>query len=99
MSTVRAKDPRRLKRVPLGGQKRSRQGSDSVASRAARAEESVSPSRPMPPVNRLAREQFARTFADVLSGRFGGRWSVEWKGADRPASPPDRHRRPLAREK
>jgi hypothetical protein len=25
-----------------------------------------------------ARAQFARTFADVLSGRFGGRWSVEW---------------------
>lgn len=30
-----------------------------------------------------AREQFARTFADVLSGRFGGRWTVEWKGVDR----------------
>jgi hypothetical protein len=26
----------------------------------------------------LARTQFSRTFADVLSGRFGGRWSVEW---------------------
>lgn len=32
----------------------------------------------------VARDQFARTFADVLSGRFGGRWSVEWEGADRP---------------
>lgn len=30
-----------------------------------------------------ARERFARTFADVLSGRFGGRWAVEWEGADR----------------
>jgi hypothetical protein len=30
-----------------------------------------------------ARERFARTFADVLSERFGGRWTVEWKGADR----------------
>lgn len=26
-----------------------------------------------------ARSQFSRTFADVLSGRFGGRWSVEWR--------------------
>jgi hypothetical protein len=39
--------------------------------------------------NELARAQFSRTFADVLSGRFGGRWSVEWKRADRPASSPD----------
>ena len=31
-----------------------------------------------------ARERFARTFADVLSGRFGGRWTVEWEGTDRP---------------
>lgn len=34
-----------------------------------------------------ARERFARTFADVLSGRFGGNWAVEWEGADHPASP------------
>jgi hypothetical protein len=27
----------------------------------------------------IARSQFSRAFADVLSGRFGGRWSVEWK--------------------
>jgi hypothetical protein len=26
----------------------------------------------------LARSRFSRTFADVLSGRFGGHWSVEW---------------------
>lgn len=32
-----------------------------------------------------ARERFARTFADVLSGRFGGSWAVEWEGADRAA--------------
>ena len=32
------------------------------------------------PPGQLAREQFARTFADVLSGRFGGRWVVEWLG-------------------
>jgi hypothetical protein len=31
---------------------------------------------------RAARGQFARTFADVLSGRFGGRWEVEWEGSD-----------------
>ncbi len=30
----------------------------------------------------IARDQFARTFADVLSGRFGGQWSVEWERAD-----------------
>jgi hypothetical protein len=27
----------------------------------------------------IARSQFSRTFADVLSDRFGGRWSVEWR--------------------
>jgi hypothetical protein len=26
-----------------------------------------------------ARERFARTFADVLSERFGGRWTVKWE--------------------
>lgn len=31
-----------------------------------------------------ARERFARTFADVLSVRFGGRWAVEWQDAERP---------------
>jgi hypothetical protein len=34
----------------------------------------------------VARSQFSRTFADVLSGRFGGRWSVEWRGPRRAAS-------------
>jgi hypothetical protein len=34
----------------------------------------------------VARSRFALTFADVLSGRFGGRWSVEWGAADRPPS-------------
>jgi hypothetical protein len=33
----------------------------------------------------LARDRFARTFADVLSGRYGGRWVVEWERPDRPA--------------
>lgn len=33
-----------------------------------------------------ARERFARTFADVLSGRFGGRWSVKWERADSPSN-------------
>lgn len=28
----------------------------------------------------VARDQFARTFADVLSRRYGGHWSVEWHG-------------------
>jgi hypothetical protein len=45
-----------------------------------------------------AREQFARTFADVLSGRFGGRWSVEWEGADRAALSTDRDGRSLTGE-
>lgn len=48
---------------------------------------------------RVARSQFARTFADVLSGRFGGRWSVEWKGPDRPSLTTHRNRRSLAGEK
>lgn len=46
----------------------------------------------------VARDQFARTFADVLSGRFGGRWSVEWKGADRPPLPALGDRRALPGE-
>lgn len=25
-----------------------------------------------------ARDQFSRTFADVLSGRYGGHWIVTW---------------------
>jgi hypothetical protein len=49
-------------------------------------------------VKELARSQFSRTFADVLSGRFGGRWSVEWKRADRSASSPDGNRRTFAGE-
>lgn len=38
----------------------------------------------------VARERFARAFADVLSGRFGGRWSVEWQRPDRSAISVDR---------
>lgn len=45
-----------------------------------------------------ARERFARTFADVLSGRFGGSWSVEWEGADRAPLSSDRDGRSLAGE-
>ncbi len=33
---------------------------------------------------KVARGQFSRTFADVLSGRFGGRWTVDWEGARSP---------------
>ena len=47
----------------------------------------------------VARDQFARTFADVLSGRFGGRWSVEWKGADRPLPATNRDRRTFSSKK
>jgi hypothetical protein len=45
-----------------------------------------------------ARERFARTFADVLSRRFGGRWTVEWEGAARAELSSGRGRKPLARE-
>lgn len=48
---------------------------------------------------KVARDQFARTFADVLSNRFGGRWSVEWKGADRSFSPANRDRRAFSGKK
>lgn len=47
----------------------------------------------------VARSQFARTFADVLSGRFGGRWDVEWQGANRPALPTDGDGRAFASKK
>lgn len=40
-----------------------------------------------------ARSRFSRAFADVLSGRFWGRWSVEWQRADPSTPPPDRDRR------
>lgn len=40
-----------------------------------------------------AEDQFARTFADVLSGRFGDRWVVEWEGPDRSALSTDGDRR------
>ena len=49
-------------------------------------------------VKELARSQFSRTFADVLSGRFGGRWSVEWQRADRSALSPDGNGRAFAGE-
>jgi len=45
-----------------------------------------------------ARAQFARTFADVLSGRFGGRWSVEWQGTGRPSTAEHGNGSPLADE-
>lgn len=46
-----------------------------------------------------ARGQFARTFADVLAGRFGGSWSVAWEGTDRSALSTNRDRRAFSREK
>ncbi len=49
-----------------------------------------------PRAGQVARSQFARTFADVLSGRFGGRWSVEWAGPDRSAQAAERDRRSLS---
>jgi hypothetical protein len=30
----------------------------------------------------LARSRFDRTFADVLTGRFGGSWTVQWERSD-----------------
>lgn len=46
-----------------------------------------------------ARSQFARTFADVLAGRFGGSWSVEWQGANGPAPSANRDRRAFSDKK
>jgi hypothetical protein len=44
-----------------------------------------------------ARERFARTFADVLSERFGGRWAVEWEArrAQRQNLPHEVYSRPM----
>lgn len=42
----------------------------------------VARSKPVSPAGQTARAGFARTFADVLSRRFGGRWSVEWPETD-----------------
>lgn len=49
--------------------------------------------------SQVARERFSRAFADVLSAHFGGRWSVEWKGSDRSATPSNRNGRSLAGQK
>lgn len=46
-----------------------------------------------------ARDQFARTFADILAGRFGGSWSVEWQGANRSALSTNRDRRAFTSKK
>lgn len=46
-----------------------------------------------------ARDQFARTFADVLAGRFGGSWSVEWQRANRSALSTNRDRRAFTGKK
>lgn len=86
MSRVQAKQRGPLKRIPLKGQARPRRSG---------AEGST----PGPPrTNELARAQFARTFADILSRRYGGRWSVEWKDADDSALAANRDGRPLAGE-
>ena len=47
---------------------------------------------------KAAQGQFARTFADVLSGRFGGRWAVEWERTDASAPTADGDRRPFPDE-
>lgn len=47
---------------------------------------------------RQARDQFSRTFADVLSGRYGGRWVVQWERPDRAPLSPDRDRRSVSGE-
>jgi hypothetical protein len=82
-----------LKRIPLKGQALpERPGAGSPLHR---------PPTPCPTsarTNELARGQFARTFADVLSQRYGGRWSVEWKRADRAAPAADGDRWALAGE-
>ena len=46
----------------------------------------------------IARSQFSRTFADVLAGRFGGRWSVGWGRTDSIRSSSE-NRRPFTAEK
>lgn len=45
-----------------------------------------------------ARERFSRTFADVLSGRFGGRWTVEWEGAGRATVSSDPGEQPVGEQ-
>jgi hypothetical protein len=50
------------------------------------------------PDARLARDRFSRTFAAVLAERYGGSWTVKWKGADGAPLPPSRDRRPFAGE-
>ena len=33
---------------------------------------------------RVARDRFSRTFAAILAERYGGRWTVKWKGTEGP---------------
>jgi hypothetical protein len=86
-----------LKRIPLKGQTPpERPGAESPAVGPLHHPQTPCPASAQ--TNELARGQFARTFADVLSQRYGGRWSVEWKRADHAALAADRHRRALAGE-
>lgn len=50
------------------------------------------------PDARLARDRFSRTFAAVLAERYGGSWTVKWKGADSAPLPPSRNGRPFSGE-
>jgi hypothetical protein len=50
------------------------------------------------PDQRLARDRFSRTFAAVLAERYGGSWTVKWKGSDGAPLPASRDRRPFAGE-
>lgn len=96
--TVQAKDPRRLKRFLLRSRRRQREnGSKTSGARTAR--ESAHRPAASSHVHQLARDQFARAFADVLAGRYGGRWSVDWEGSDDAALATDRDRGALASEK
>ena len=78
MSQVDAKPRVTLRRIPLKGQTLSEgnvaKGTDPRSTTSRRVALGATPT------SGLARERFARTFADVMSGRFGGRWTVEWEG-------------------
>lgn len=74
---------------------RSRRKADAIAPKARpKRSNATMPRRVVRPIGGTeeARDRFARTFADVLSGRFGGRWAVEWEH-------PDRGQRPFTDEK
>lgn len=81
MSALPSSPPRRVPKSAGHGSTRIQRKVVALNSKTPRIEGRAKRRRPMQPPGdaKEARERFARTFADVLSERFGGRWTVKWE--------------------